>query len=88
MPGLVASLRVVHGHRDADVLAGCEALEIDVLRHVGDGVELHLAHQGAVALAAELEFEEARAPAALLQLLEHRAGLQRNQGGLSALPHK
>ena len=68
------------------MLAGGEALEVDMLGHVGDGVELHLAHQGAMALPAELELEETRPPATLLQLLEDCAGLERNQGGLCLCP--
>ncbi len=34
-------------HRDPDLLARRQALEVDVDRPVGDRVQLHLAHQGA-----------------------------------------
>ena len=37
-----------HGDAHADLLAGREALEVHVQRPVGDGVELHVAHQGAL----------------------------------------
>ena len=45
--GAEALVLEVHRHRDADLLAGSEALEIDVLGLVGDRVELHVADQRA-----------------------------------------
>jgi hypothetical protein len=69
-----------HGDGHADLLAGGEALEVDMLGLVGDGVELHVADEGAGAFVAQLQLEQARAPAGLLDFLQDRLGLQGDQG--------
>jgi hypothetical protein len=64
-----------HGDGDADLLARREALEVDMLRLVGHGVELHVPDERAGAFRAELQLVEAGPPAAAMQLLDDRARL-------------
>ena len=79
-----------HRNRDADGLAGCEALEVDVLRRVADRVELHVADQRARRVAVGLDLVETGLPAGALQFAQHGAGLQRDQAGglVGAVNHR
>jgi hypothetical protein len=71
-----------HGDRHAHLLTGGEALEVDMLRRVGDRVELHIADQRARRRGAgQLHLIQARAPAAALQLAQHGARVQRDKSG-------
>ena len=49
--GADAVILEMHRHRHPDALAGRQALEIHMLRRVGDRVELHVADQRAVGIA-------------------------------------
>ena len=69
-----------HGDGHADLLAGGEALEVDMLRLVGHGVELHVADERAGSVRAELHLIEAGPPAAAMQFLDDRARLEGDKG--------
>ena len=72
----------MHRHRDADAFAGNEALEVDVLWGVGDRVELHVADQRARGVAAaDVDLVLAGLPAGALQLAQHGAWVERDEGG-------
>ena len=63
-------------------LAGREALEIDMLRLVGHGVELHVADQRAGRVRRPtLHLVEPGLPAGAMQFAEHGARVERDQGG-------
>jgi hypothetical protein len=71
----------MHRHRHADAFAGRQALEIDVLRRVADGMKLHIADQRLGGIAVDPDLVEARLPTRPVQLTQHRAGVQRDQAG-------
>ena len=79
--GAEAVILEMHRHRDANPLAGGEALEIDMLGRIGDGMELHVADQRARGVAVDLDLVEARLPAGAMQLAHHRARFERDEAG-------
>ena len=76
-----------HGDADADARTRRNALEIHMDGTVGYGVELHVAHDGALRRAVlHRHLEEVRLPAALGQFLHHVTGVQGDQRRLLLRP--
>jgi hypothetical protein len=71
----------MHRNEHLDALPGGQALEIDVLRTVRHGVELHAADQGADRVGAGLDLVQARLPACLVDFLQDNAGVEGDQVG-------
>ena len=77
--GTEALVLEMHRHRHADLLAGCQTLEIHVLRRIRYRMKLHVADQRLRRGAIHLHLVNPRLPPGPHQLAQHRARLQRDQ---------
>ena len=76
-------------HVDVDLGIGADPQEVDVQRVVGDRVELQIAGQDAVGLAADLEVDQGREEGAGVDLLTQLERVERDhlRGLLGAVDH-
>jgi hypothetical protein len=88
-PGADRIVDEMHRHRDADGLAGGQALEIDMLGPVAHRMELHVADQRAGRGTVHGDLIEPRAPAAAMDFAQHGARIEGDQARrlMAAIDH-